>query len=361
MQEITDLIKDLIRIPSVHSKPEEIIRCSEFIESYLSGLKIRYQRLNHQGTPSILVVPKSGKVPILLMSHFDVVEADDELFHPYEQNGSLYGRGGLDDKYAVALSLVLLKNHVLHNRSRGMDQDDLPFGILMTGDEEVGGANGANHVLLSIQTEFCIALDGGGVDEIVTKEKGILQMKHICRGKTSHGARPWLGVNAIEMLIRDHYSLKSFFNDSEPDNWHRTMNLSKINAGNSYNKVPDYAEAILDIRYTENDDMDDLVKRMQESITGELVMIRKEPLFVATPSPYLKLLIELNPEIRTAAEHGSSDARYLSKYGMNGIVWGADGGLSHHSTNEHVQIQSVLRLYSRIDQFVSQSREISRD
>ncbi len=361
VEELVELMKDLIRIPSVHSKPREIIRCTEFIQTYLEHHQIKYQRLDHQQTPSILIIPKKRKVPILLMSHFDVVEGDDKLFQPFEKEGSLYGRGSLDDKYAVALSLVLLKNYLARHRTLGMDQDDLPFGILLTGDEEAGGANGANHVLSSIQTEFCIALDGGSVNEIVTKEKGILQMKLVNKGKSSHGARPWLGDNAIEQLMEDHSRIKTFFKNTEPNNWHRTLNLSKINAGSSYNKVPDHAEAILDIRYTESDDIDGLIDDMREAIAGELVLIRKEPLFIATPSPYLKLLIESNPEVKTAAEHGSSDARYLSKYGMNGIVWGADGDLSHHSDREHVEIKSVLNLYRKLERFVSESREIMRD
>ncbi len=88
-------------------------------------------------------------------------------------------------------------------------------------------------------------------------------------------------------------------------------------------------------------------------------MIRKEPLFIANPSPYLDLLTQSNPEVQTGAEHGSSDARYLSKYGMNGIVWGADGDLSHHSAEEHVSLESVRSLYEKIDRFIIRSSEIN--
>ena len=360
MQEIGTLTKSLIQIPSVHSEPEEIVRCSEFIEDWLNGYGIRYQRLNHEGIPSILVMPDSGKVPVLLMSHFDVVEGNEDLFLPYIEDGKLYGRGALDDKYAVALSLVLLKNHVIRNRSRRRDQDDLPFGILLTGDEEMGGENGANRALSSIESDFCVVLDGGNSEEIVTKEKGILQVKLVSKGKASHGARPWLGENAIEKLMKDYQIIKTFFNNTEPDNWHRTLNISRINAGNSYNKVPDYAEAVLDIRYTENDNIDHLLAEIGQAIKSKLVLIRKEPLFVAKPSPYLDLLIKTNPGLKTVSEHGSSDARFLSKHGMNGIVWGADGDLSHHSVEEHVNLDSVLSLYQRIDRFVSGCWEMKK-
>jgi succinyl-diaminopimelate desuccinylase len=81
--------------------------------------------------------------------------------------------------------------------------------VLITGDEEIGGYNGARSALGEINCDFCIALDGGRVDKIVVKEKGILRLKVVARGKTAHGARPWQGENAIERLMADCSSLKA--------------------------------------------------------------------------------------------------------------------------------------------------------
>ncbi|MBT6500340.1 MAG: M20/M25/M40 family metallo-hydrolase [Deltaproteobacteria bacterium] len=359
IEEITKLAKSLIQIPSVHSRPHEIIRCAEFIEDYLNEFGIQYQRFHQNNTPSILVLPKSGKVPILLMSHFDVVEGEEEQFLPYEQDGCLFGRGSLDDKYAVSLSLVLLKKYFIEYQKKGLNQDDLPFGILMTGDEEAGGMNGANHVLSFIKTEFCITLDGGSINDVITKEKGILQIRLVSKGKTAHSARPWTGINAIEMLIKDYHSIETLFNGSNRDNWHRTLNFSKIEAGSSFNNVPGHAEAIFDIRYTENDDIDGLLEQMVTSTQSELFLIRKEPLFVAKPSQHLDLLLEFNPEIQIGSEHGSSDARFLSKFGINGVVWGANGNRSHHSIREHVNLKSIETLCEKIDHFIRKSVEIN--
>ena len=90
-----------------------------------------------------MVLPKDGYAPVLLMSHLDVVAAGDELFTPREHNGKLYGRGSNDDKYAVALSLVLAKEHLGRLKAGGKGQADLPFGLLITSDEEIGGHYGA--------------------------------------------------------------------------------------------------------------------------------------------------------------------------------------------------------------------------
>jgi succinyl-diaminopimelate desuccinylase len=279
MEEIITLTKDLIRFRSMHSEPEEIKRCAEFIEKYLEVYAIEYWRFDHGGTPSILILPGRGKTPILLMSHIDVVDASAELFTPVQKQGKLYGRGSIDDKYAVALSLVLLKNHLEHLRSKGKGQKDLPFGVLITGDEEIGGTNGAKKVLNEVKADFCVALDGGAPDKIVVKEKGVLKLKLVSKGKAAHGARPWLGENAIDNLIEDYLKLRNHFQVSAPDHWHRTMNFSMIQAGKSFNQVPESAEALFDIRYTESDDIDRLVSQMQNEIKGRLIVEAKGHLF----------------------------------------------------------------------------------
>ncbi|RPJ70184.1 MAG: M20 family peptidase, partial [Desulfobacteraceae bacterium] len=126
---------------------------------------------------------------------------------------------------------------------------------------------------------------------------------------------------------------------------------SRIQAGKAANQVPDYAEALFDIRYTENDDIDALVAAVRSGIQGEVEVLEREPLFQGGNSPHLARLRELagNPEL--GCEHGASDARFLSEFGIPGIVWGADGDNSAHSPREHVDIESLSRLYRILDAF----------
>ncbi len=352
MEEIIRLTEDLIRFKTTHDNPDEIHRCADFIETYLENHGIDYRRLNHNNIPSIVVAPENHSIPALLMSHIDVVAGPDELFEPRLEAGKLYGRGSIDDKYAAAVSLVLLKEHVIKIRQQGGDQGDLPFGILITGDEEIGGANGARHALSAIKAEFCIALDGGNPEKIVVKEKGILHLKLIARGKSAHGARPWLGENAIDNLIADYHVLQSFFEETAPDHWHRSLNFSRIQAGKSINQVPDRAEAEFDIRYTESDDVDKLVEQIQAGIKSELRVGKKEPLFESGESRYLDQLLALTPGTAAGFEHGASDARFLRQFGMHGVVWGANGEMSQHTSDEHLVIESVYKLYDALDRFM---------
>jgi succinyl-diaminopimelate desuccinylase len=360
MQDLLDLTKDLVRFKSMLSMPDEINRCADFIERFLKDIGASCKRIECDGVPSIAALPGPDFAPVLLMSHIDVVDAPDQLFEPVEKDGKLYGRGSIDDKYAVALSMILFREHLYKARKEGQAQGDLPLGILITGDEEGGGHKGAKEALKTIRTDFCIALDGGNVRKIVTKEKGVLRLKLVSRGKAAHGSRPWLGENAIEKLFEDYQGIKSFFQEEAPEHWHKTINFSIINAGKSENQVPDLAEAVFDIRYTEKDDVDALVKQMRDKIKGELLVEMKEPLFLGGESAYLDLVLDISKDTTLGFEHGASDARFLKEHGIPGIVWGANGDQSAHAYDEHLNLESFYELYRILDRFIGRVSEVRR-
>lgn len=354
-QEILDLLKDLIRIPSTNSRPEEIRRCAEFIETWLKKNNIGYQLEEHDTTPSLFVMPPNRKVQVLLMSHFDVVEVDDTAqFEPVERDGLLYGRGSIDDKYAVALSLILFREQVRKLERDGQCQDDISFGLLLTGDEEVGGTNGAGKAVENLDTKFFIALDGGNPDHIVTKEKGVIALRLEAHGKSAHAARPWLGKSAFDILVDDYHRIQQqLFTLETEDHWHRTMVLANCHAGNgSTNIVPEQATATLNIRFTEHDEPEKLVEEIRACTTSKVILDALDPVFDSGPSPYLDLLVKHSKGAGVGFEHGASDAKYFSTRGIPGAIWGAVGNMSQHTENEHLEIESLSRIYGCLEQFL---------
>ncbi len=352
MQEIIDLTKKLIQFKTIQSRPDEIKRCGVFIEDYFNTSGIGYKRIDYKNTPIIIALPQNGRTPVLLMSHIDVVDGPDNLFRPVEKNKKLYGRGSLDDKYAVALSMVLLKNHLQRLQKQGKGQNDLSFGVLITGDEETGGFNGAKKALGEIQTDFCIALDGGGIEKIVFKEKGVVKVKLISRTKPVLRDMPWLGENAVEKLIDDFVKWKTHFITSAPVNRHKALIVNNIHTIESYRGIPVCAEAHLTIRFTESDDVEQMFTSMKNDLNSEIVIESVKPVFPGGESAHLQLLLNISERTRIGFEDGSNDARFLPKFGIKGIIWGADGDASQHTRNEHVNIETVFELYALLDEFL---------
>ncbi len=361
MGEVISLLKELMRFKTIASRPDELNRCADFIETFLTNLGVSYERVNSNAIPSILVTPKPGVTPVLLMAHFDVVDGPDALFEPVEREGKIYGRGSVDDKYAVALSLVLLKQWMAKLEKNDLGQESLPFGILLTGDEETGGYDGARHTLKNVQADFALALDGGEPEKIITKGKGILDIKLTAQGKAAHGALPWLGTNAIDILVDDLKKVRHLFEEDAPGHWHKTINTGIIQGGESVNQVCDTAHAVLDIRYTENDDPDAILAEIDRVTTSMVTTEEKEPLFKGGDSPHLQTLLSLIPEAVTGYEHGASDARFLSDYGIPGVIWGARGIMTAHAKDEHVEIESVLWMLDILDRFMTLAYDNGKD
>src|SRR5512139_3342544 len=109
---------------------------------------------------------QSGKKPILLLSHIDVVEADpkDWTLPPFqfiEKDGTFYGRGVADDKDEGAMHLAL----IMRMKAEGYvpDRDII---VALTTDEEGGPDNGVEYLIAKhrdlIDAEFAFNEGGGG-------------------------------------------------------------------------------------------------------------------------------------------------------------------------------------------------------
>jgi succinyl-diaminopimelate desuccinylase len=359
-KEILELTEALIRIPSTQTRPGKISECASFIAQWLGKHGINYKRYDENDVPSIVVMPSEAtETKILLMAHFDVVEAEsDAAFSPRIEDGKLYGRGAIDDKYAVALSLILFREHLSTLYKQGLTQREMSFGLLLTGDEEVGGRDGVGKVGQIIHPDFFIALDGGRPGLIVTKEKGTLLINLEATGKAGHAARPWLGKNAFDILTKDYMKLLSLFSERTDDHWHKTMVLSQCKAGNgSTNIIPEKASATLDIRYTEHDNPDEIIASIREVVASKVEVQGKEPMFFGGSSLYFPTLKKHANGAVFGFEHGASDARYLSTRDIPGAIWGADGEMSQHTDEEHIVLDSLYGLFESLDSFLKETAE----
>jgi len=108
----------------------------------------------------------SGRKPILLLAHIDVVAADpaDWTLPPFEfieQDGYFYGRGTTDDKDEAAIHIA----NLIRLKEEGFvpDRDII---VALTADEEGGSSNGVSWLLENhpdlIDAEYALNEGGGG-------------------------------------------------------------------------------------------------------------------------------------------------------------------------------------------------------
>jgi len=346
-----NLLEQLIAFKTTKDNPQEIRRGFEFISSLFNPGVFNTQILEKNGKYSLFISfdgRDAFKPKILLNGHFDVVPAEDESQYKLRVEGSrAYGRGTVDMKGMVAVLVEVM-------RELGKRENPPDIALLLNGDEEVGGENGAGYCVreLGVNPKFVVCADGGGDTpfRIVNREKGTLWLNLVAKGRVAHGAYSWLGDNAIDKLITAIQKIKEFVGATVPNAWKSTCNLGVIETDNKTpNKVPGLARAVLDIRFTEElaKTPEELAQRIIE-LAPELEISALEKgsaLFVPADNPVLQEFKKsaegvLGKEVEIAFEHGATDARYFAEIGVSCAVFGAVGG-NMHAEGEWVNLESL--------------------
>jgi acetylornithine deacetylase/succinyl-diaminopimelate desuccinylase-like protein len=139
-----DLLKQLVRQPSIAAQHQGIREMAVITESLLAEAGFATQQLSIEGAPPIIYGEQRGRNPytLLLYNHYDVQPADPlELwesppFEPTVRGGKLYARGVSDNKGEIAVRLAAVE---------ALRQEDgtLPITIrwIIEGEEEIGSTH----------------------------------------------------------------------------------------------------------------------------------------------------------------------------------------------------------------------------
>lgn len=352
-QEILELTKDLVRFKSTNDDLEEINRCLDFIEEYFSGPEFEVIRHESDGVPSMVVTFGEENPELMLHGHIDVIEAPDEMFETEIKDGKLYGRGTGDMKAGVAALMQVMKD---------LKEEQPSVGLMIVSDEEVGGFKGAGHLFEEhYSPEFAVSAEPNNIEgylDIIADQKGILQIKVSTEGLSAHGSRPWNGENAAENFMEKWPEIRELFADHEDgENWVTTVNLGKIRAGESTNKVPEKAEAWLDIRtareYPNEEVLEDL--RSIEGLEVEEVKLDESMLSTDHGNDKVQALKgsaeRFEDECKIARKEPGSDMRFLTEHGIPAAVFGPEG-YNAHAPNEYAVIDSLGDYYSIMMDFI---------
>ena len=162
-------LKDLLRIPSISTLPEnreDCRRCAETLAAELKRIGMEHVRLiETAGHPMVYAdwLHAEGKPTVLCYGHYDVQPVDpieewiSAPFEPTERNGNLYARGAVDDKGQVYAQVKALESLLATNGK-------LPINVrvLLEGEEEVGGEGIAEYVAskpADLKADFALVCD----------------------------------------------------------------------------------------------------------------------------------------------------------------------------------------------------------
>lgn len=348
-ERLVELTRDLILIPSTAENPKERERCFEFIKNHIEPLEsIELYEYRKCGVPSLVVLPKDIKVPeILICAHLDVVGHPQESYYRSRiENGRIYGPGAGDMKGALAIVLEIFH----HFQNLG---ERVSLGLVVTSDEEIGGRYGIQYLTDERELRCGVAMipDGGSLDEITIEEKGILHLKVCCQGHAAHAARPWLGQNAVQILIDRLSALNAYFDSlvRSDDHWRPTCSVTIMDTPNrTINRIPTEAECQLDIRFPSPNSVDSILAKTKEILGPQVdcqIIISAEPTHQSPDSLYLSVTEEMTGNVPTLTRaDAGSDARFFSRIGIPTIISSPIVG-NLHSEEEWIDIKSMETFY----------------
>ncbi len=203
-EEATELLREYIRMDTTNPPGNEI-EGAKFLKQVLEkeGFDCNIFESEKDRGNIITRLKGTGENPsLLLISHIDVVPADEDKweYHPFSGelvDNKIWGRGALDCK---SLGIAELMVMLLLKRERIRLKGDVVLAA--TADEEAGGKYGAEWVVKEkfplIKTDYVI--NEGGGDGILTDkgyvflcqtaEKGIYWMRLKFKGRPGHGSMP---------------------------------------------------------------------------------------------------------------------------------------------------------------------------
>jgi len=349
---IDEYLEKLVNFYPVSSDQQSVMNLLEYVAKELETVGLESKTLTYNGVHNVYAHTKGSKHSrLMLQGHIDVVSTDKHTF--IDKGGKYYGRGTYDMLFATACYLQLFNE--LKDQLRGMD-----IAIMLSGDEELGGFNGVQPFLEDgYTTDVCILPDAGmGFGSLNIGAKGTYTCDVRINGQSHHGSRPWEGDGAAIKLVHFLEELNQTFDTTDQNN--STMTVSVIKAGDVENRGPAYADATLDIRYKNKQDLENIKVDLEKYIgkyDGEFIDIRQgDDYQLDTSHPDVEAFLDLyqkhtGKEIQLTRAHGSSDARFLSANGMPVIMLRPDGGGAHGDI-EWVSKESVNKFYTLLKEYV---------
>jgi len=252
--EIVSMLQSLVRTPSITGDEAKV---GQLVADFCRDLGLAVQIVEAEpNRPNVIARWDSG-LPgpsLLLNDHLDIVPPGplENWSHPpfaaEIANGRVYGRGTIDTKSGLTTILMATK---------AAREIGLPIcgqlTLVFSCDEEVGGAKGMQFLCRNgyIKADMAVVAEPTTMQvEIATK--GRLNLEITTRGVATHGARPWLGHNAIEDMVEVIAGLRLLARllegRSHPLLGRATLSVGRIDGGTVPNMVPNKCVLGLDRR-----------------------------------------------------------------------------------------------------------------
>lgn len=370
-----DSIKILNELLSRASITPDDAGCLEFIRELLPNYEARYVDFvgdeKEYGVKNLWLKRRYGSgVHIAFAGHVDVVPAgsgwDSDPFIPVQKDGFIYARGAQDMKSGVAAFVAACME--LESRFiKGDTKFKGTISLILTSDEEGEGKHGTLEVLnlmknLGELPDFAVVAEPTCEsvlgDSLKVGRRGSINGKISIKGRQGHAAYPEKCANPAHALagIFDKFAGVDLDNGSEffaPSK----LVITDIRGGMEVTNVtPERIDIMFNVRNSNLTDADkvrafleNILQNLGDGFSYDLslkagsfaFLTDKNSAIVRAMQRIIKQTLGVNPSLNTKG--GTSDARYLSAFGVACVEFGVINDRIH-AINERVSVQDVKKL-----------------
>jgi succinyl-diaminopimelate desuccinylase len=306
---------------------------------------------------------------LVFAGHTDVVPPGEEAkwTHPPFAGevaaGTLYGRGAVDMKGAIACAVAASLDHLAARGGRPAGS----ISFLITGDEEGIAVNGTVKLLAWVaergeKFDHCLLGEPTNVaalgDTIKVGRRGSLNGTLVVTGKQGHVAYPERADNPVRGLVTLMDALMSTPLDRGSENFGPSnLEFTSIDIGNpTVNLIPGEARARFNIRYNDchsQTSLKMLIEKRSAAAAGEgrRWHIDWQPsnadVFLTKAGPFVDLVTDAVAEVtgrtpQLSTTGGTSDARFIKDY-CPVLEFGLVGA-TMHQVDEHTAVADLATL-----------------
>ena len=350
-------LQSIIEINSWTKNKEGVDKNAEVFAYWMEALDFKLTRYEREEIGNHIHLSSSrreGK-KLLLLGHLDTVFPPDTFENFTEDEKWIYGPGVCDMKGGNYVALQALRNtYKKYGEIHNID-------FLLVSDEETG-SDDSKHLSAKLAEEYdyCMVFEAAGVhDEVVTGRKGVGTFFIDIKGIAAHAGNHYTkGADAnLEAALKLQALVA--LTDLEKET---TVNVGKLSGGIGANTISPKAHLTFELRYTNTQERDRVLKAIDEIVTHTYVEGTEATLSggiqrdVMQPSSEQQTFIDhINTlckiQLPTEKRGGVSDANIISSQGVATLDgWGpyGDGDHTIHERASKKSFEERIKLVTEI-------------
>ncbi|MCS7145857.1 MAG: N-acetyl-lysine deacetylase [Nitrososphaerota archaeon] len=299
--------------------------------------RLGYDDFEIDGAGNYLLRRGRGAKTLLLAGHVDTVPGELEWGL---RGGEVYGRGAVDAKGPLAAMLVGASVARI---------DPAEASVIVAGlvDEEGEGRGAQELVRRGVRVDGAVVGEPTGGNGVAVSYRGSLTVRISATARGGHSSAPYMGDSALEKLLNVIQDIRLTFAGRSYED--PTSAVTQIRAGDWPTKLPESAEAIVNIRYPPGLETVSILERVEAAVSlygcRMEVLDTTEPVATRLTSPVVRALtrsiLRQGAKPRILKKTGASDMNILYRLTGNIAAYGPGNSLLAHTSEEVVSVADL--------------------